>query len=69
MKKLILLLIAIASMSGVAQAISLNIEVGDRPYWHGARYWSNGAYLCWYPGHWVWFHHRKHWVHGHYAPC
>ena len=69
MKKLVLILIAVLSMgSGVAQAISLNIEVGDRPYYtYGARYWARGQYWCWVPGHWSRYRHV--WVHGHYRPC
>lgn len=72
MKKLILLLVAVCSMSGVAQAISLNIEVGDQPYYtYGQRYWARGAYWCWVPGHWSWHHHHhaKVWIHGHYQRC
>ena len=67
MKKLALVFAAIVGLSGVANALSLNIEVGDRPYYvHGARWWNNGAYWCWVPGHW---NHYHHWVHGHYRPC
>jgi hypothetical protein len=70
MKKLVLLLIAFLSISGAAQAISLNIDVGDRPYYtYGPRYWARGAYWCWVPGHWAWRHHHQFWVHGHYRPC
>ena len=67
MKKLGLLLIAVLSMSGIANAISLNIEVGDQPYYiHGSRYWAQGAYWCWVPGHWS---HHHVWIHGHYRRC
>ena len=70
MKKLVILLIAICSMSGIAQAISFNIEVGDQPYYlYGPRYWARGAYWCWVPGHWRWRHGYKVWIHGHYRPC
>ena len=70
MKKLVLLLIAFLSISGAAQAVSLNIEVGDRPYYtYGPRYWARGAYWCWVPGHWSWRHHHQVWIHGHYRPC
>jgi hypothetical protein len=69
MKKLVLILVAVLSMSsGVARAISLNIEVGDRPYFlYGQRYYARGAYWCWVRGHWS--HHGHFWVHGHYRPC
>jgi hypothetical protein len=70
MKKLVLLLIAFLSISGAAQAISLNIDIGDRPYYtYGPRYWARGAYWCWVPGHWARRYHRQFWVHGHYRPC
>ena len=70
MKKLVLLLIVMLSMSGVARAISFNIEVGDRPYYtYGPRYYARGAYWCWIPGHWRWHHHHQVWIHGHYRPC
>lgn len=66
MKKLILLLLAIVATSGVANALSFNIEVGDQPYYvHGAGYWAHGVYWVWVPGHWGPHHH--HWIHGHYA--
>ena len=67
MKKLVLLLLAIITTSGVANALSINIDVGDRPYYvHGGGYWVNGVYWVWVPGHWG-PHHRR-WIHGHYAP-
>ena len=69
MKKLILLLIVMLSMSGVARAISLNIDIGDRPYYtYGPRYYARGAYWCWVPGHWSRYHHHV-WIHGHYRAC
>jgi hypothetical protein len=73
MKKLALLFAALFSMSGLVStvnAIGINIEVGDRPYYlYGPRYWARGAYWCWVPGHWAWRHHHKYWVHGHYRAC
>ena len=71
MKKLVLVLGAILSMSSfvasTANAIILDVEVGDRPYFtHGHRYWAQGRNWCWVPGHW----NRHHvWIHGHYGPC
>lgn len=69
MKKLAMFLIALLCLSGIAssaKALSLNIEVGDQPYYiHGPRYWANGAYWVWVPGHWGPRHHRFY--HGHYA--
>ena len=53
-----------------SQAISLNIDIGDRGYYnHGGWYYNNGVRWCWYPGHWRWHHHHQFWVHGHYGPC
>ena len=72
MKKLILLFAALFCMSGLiptANAIGISISVGDRPYYHGHRYWARGAYWCWVPGHWRWRRGHRHWVHGHYRPC
>jgi hypothetical protein len=70
MKKLMLLFAAVVGMSGFAStvnAIGINIEVGDRPYYtYGSRYWARGAYWCWVPGHWGRHHY---WIHGHYRPC
>jgi hypothetical protein len=51
------------------QAIGFSIEIGDRPHYsHGAWYWNHGRRWYWIPGHWAWRHHRKVWIHGHYAP-
>jgi len=67
MKKLALLLIAVLSISGVAKAISINIDVGDQPYYsHGPGYWYRGTYYVWVPGHWAWRHGHQVWIHGHY---
>ena len=66
MKKLALLLAIMLGISGIANALSFNIEVGDQPYYvHGGGYWVRGVYWVWVPGHW----NRHHvWIHGHYAP-
>ena len=74
MKKFALLFSAILGLSGLfgpsANAIGINIELGDRPYYtNGPRYWNRGAYWCWIPGHWRWRHHHQVWIHGHYRPC
>jgi hypothetical protein len=71
--KLAVLLAALVSAGGVtapkADAIALNIEIGDRPYYtHGPWYWNNGARWYWVPGHWRWRHHQRVWIQGHYAP-
>ena len=70
-KKLALLFAVLLGASGIvsmtANAISLNIEVGDQPYYlHGPGYWSDGVYYVWVPGHWERHHHRHVWVHGYY---
>jgi hypothetical protein len=68
MKKLALLFAGLLCMSGIvstANAIILNIDVGDRPYYsHGPGYWYGGGYYVWVPGHWGPHHHV--WYHGHY---
>jgi hypothetical protein len=66
-KKLALLFVALLGMSGIANAISINIDIGDQPYYlHGPGYWVGGVYYVWVPGHWAWRHHHREWVHGHY---
>ena len=45
-----------------ARAISLSIDVGDRPYYEGARYWDGGYEWVWIPGH----REHDHWIHGRY---
>ena len=68
MKKLALLLAAMLCLSGVANAISISIGIGDQPYYtHGPGYWYGGVYYVWVPGHWEWHHHHKVWIHGYYV--
>jgi hypothetical protein len=72
MKKLFLLIAALVTLSGIlaptASAISLNISVGDQPYYvHGPGYWSGGVYYVWIPGHYAVRHHHQVFIHGHYA--
>jgi len=69
MKKLALLVAAVLGLSGMTNAITINIGVNDRPYYiHGPGYWVGGVYWVWIPGHWARRHHRRVWIHGHYAP-
>jgi hypothetical protein len=69
MKKLVLLFVAVFGLSGLANAITINIDVNDRPYYsHGPGYWYGRVYYVWVPGHWGWHHHHKVWIHGHYRP-
>jgi hypothetical protein len=70
--KLALLLAVLVSLIGgaptPAKGAGVFIEVGDRPYYnHGPRYWRDHRRYEWIPGHWVWRHHHRYWVHGHYA--
>jgi WXXGXW repeat (2 copies) len=72
MKKMALLFAALVGLSGIlaptASALSVNISVGDRPYYvHGPGYWASGAYYVWVPGHYAWRNHHRVFVHGHYA--
>ena len=68
MKKLALVFAAVLGVSGIANAISINIDVGDRPYYlYGPGYWRAGVHYCWVHGHWNRFH--TVWIHGHYIPC
>jgi predicted membrane channel-forming protein YqfA (hemolysin III family) len=75
MKKKLALLFAVAlGMSGIvattANAISINIDIGDQPYYiHGPGYWVGRVYWVWVPGHWDgWRHGHRVWIRGHYAP-
>jgi len=69
MKKLVLLFAILLGVSGIANAISINIGIGDQPYYvHGPGYWSGGLYYVWIPGHWCgWRHHHHIWCHGQYV--
>src|SRR5262245_6500777 len=40
---------------------------GDRPYYHGAGYWSGRTYYGWRSGHWGWWHGQRVWRRGHYV--
>lgn len=65
-----LVIAALALVSGLsaplAQAIHLDVEIGDRDYYvHGPGYWEGRVHYCWVPGHMG----RHHWVHGHYRTC
>jgi hypothetical protein len=67
--KIGILLAVLAAMAPMANAVIVNIEVGDRPYYvHGPGYYVGRAYWVWIPGHWSWRHHQRVWIHGHYAP-
>jgi predicted membrane channel-forming protein YqfA (hemolysin III family) len=68
MKKLALLFAVLLGVSSIANAISINISVGDQPYYiHGPGYWYGGVYYVWIPGHWDgWRHGHRIWIHGHY---
>ena len=47
---------------------TVSIEVGDRPYYtRGPGYYVGRTYYVWRPGHWVYSHGRRIWVHGHYV--
>jgi len=67
MKKFALLIVALLGLSAAANAISINIDIGDQPYYiHGPGYWYSGHYYVWVPGHWRWRHGHQVWIHGHY---
>jgi hypothetical protein len=67
MKKLALICAAVIGLSGIATAITINIDVNDRPYYvHGPGYWAGTVYYVWVPGHWARRHHHRVWIHGYY---
>jgi hypothetical protein len=50
-------------MKPTANAISLNIDIGDRGFYEGVpSYWDGGYQWFWVPGH----REHGHWVHGTY---
>ncbi len=60
-------LLCLTGLTSTTKAISLTIEIGDRPYYtHGPGYWYRHHYYVWVPGHWAWRHHHHVWIHGHY---
>jgi hypothetical protein len=72
MKRTIALLFAVLlALSGVvstANAVSVSIAVGDRPYYvHGPVYFAGPVRYVWVPGHHVWRHHHRVWIHGYYT--
>ena len=67
--KIGILLAVLAAMAPMVNAVIVNVEVGDRPYYiRGPGYYVGRAYWVWIPGHWGWRHHHRVWIHGHYAP-
>src|ERR1700680_2478613 len=56
------LLAAGALIGPNAKAIDIAINLGDRPYYDGPRYWEDGYEWVWVPG----FREHDHWTHGHY---
>jgi WXXGXW repeat (2 copies) len=66
--KIGIFLVVLAAMLPAADAVIVNIAVGDRPYYvHGPGYYVGPAYYVWVPGHWRWHYNHRVWVHGHYA--
>ena len=66
--KIGIILAVLAAMVPAADAVIVNIEVGDRPYYvRGPGYYVGPVYYVWAPGHWTWHHHHKVWVHGYYV--
>jgi len=67
--KIGIFLAVLAAMAPMANAVIVNVVVGDRPYYsHGPGYYVGRAYWVWIPRHWSWRYHHKVWIHGHYAP-
>lgn len=57
---------AAISLTSLANAQRVSVEIGDRPYFtHGPRYVERGYEYVWAPGHWA--DHRSRWIHGHYV--
>jgi hypothetical protein len=66
MKKLLILLAVVMTvstpMAPQAKAVDFSISIGDRPYFHGPRYWHEGYEWVWVPG----YRHHGRWTRGHY---
>jgi hypothetical protein len=60
------ILCAGAFVPASADAASISITVGDRPYYHGPYYYEGHRRLYWVPGHYIRRHHHRIWIHGHY---
>ena len=64
--KLLLAAILVTSilLPAAVRASTIDIQVGDRPYYnHGPHYWQGDYQMVWTPGHM----HNGHWVHGQYV--
>ena len=67
--KIGIFLAVLAAMAPMVNAVIVNVEVGDRPYYaYGPGYYVGRVYWVWIPGHWGWRHHHRVWIHGHYLP-
>jgi hypothetical protein len=61
-------LLSISAMVSSANAVTVGIAIGDRPYYvHGSYYYVGPVRYVWVPGHWTWRHHHHVWVHGYYV--
>jgi hypothetical protein len=66
--KLLLVAIVVASilLPAAVRAQGIQIEIGDRPFYHhGPRYWAGDYEMIWVSGHMSTYGH--HWIHGHYV--
>lgn len=60
---ILLSLLAAVFFSPSANALTFEVNVGDRPYYQGyQQFWDYGWNWVWVPGHM----HNHHWVHGYY---
>ena len=72
MKRNLLILLGALLFAGAftpqtSNAGRIVVEIGDQPYYtRGPWYWEGGYRWYWVPGHWVWRHHNRVWIHGHY---
>ena len=61
---LVAALVMVSAFATSANALSLSVEIGDRPYYEGREFWDYGWRYVWVPGHWD---KRHRWVHGYYV--
>lgn len=61
-------LLLLGGLVSTANAVAVSVAIGDRPYYvHGPVYYAGPVRYVWVPGHVVWRHHHRAWVHGYYV--
>lgn len=65
---IVAVLLVMSGFVSTANAVSVSVAIGDRPYYaHGPYYYVGPVRYVWIPGRHAWRHHHRVWVHGFYA--